>query len=513
MTLEIGEIKMQKDTNNPINRVIEKIEGASNILVAVSKTPTLDELSAAIGLTIMLDGMGKHATAIYSGTIPEVLEFLEPGKTFEVDTNSLQDFIISLSKDKADHLRYKIDGDLVKVFITPYRTTIDQDDLEFSHGDFNIDLMIALGVPEVEDLDAALFDHGKILHEAEAINISNDTPGKFGEVLWTDPSTSSVSEMVAGLAFQMRDKIKMTKTVATALLTGIIANTSRFLNDKTTPKTMDVASRLMQAGANQQLISSSLNDTDLEGGLEIHDNDATSDSGELDISKEETAPEFDQASAEQQLDQMIAQPASSVIDDLAQASVAQASAAPMPSTVGEVTPAIGEVTPAVGEVTPAVEPAVEPTYEPYQPKDYGQMMEEALAEPLPNPAAQAAPAAPTQPEMDRVPDMEYVPHVATTPVTMPEMGNEFLTTSPAIQAMPTSSPTTQEMPAVPETPVMPTAPESPLPMPPVPGMEIPSMPAPEQMSVQPEQSSVQPEQTASQLEQANDPGAFKIPGM
>ncbi len=490
---------MQKNTNDPINAVVSKIEDASSILVAVSKEPTMDELSAALGLTAMLDGMGKHATAIYSGEVPESLQFLEPDKIFETDTNSLQDFIIALNKDKADHLRYKIDGDYVKIFITPYRTTIDENDFEFSHGDFNIDLVITLGVPEADDLDAALYDHGKILHDSGSINITDGIPGKFGEVQWADPSTSSVSEMVANLAFVLRDKVKMTKTVATALLTGIVANTSRFLNEKTTPKTMDVAAKLMQAGANQQLISSNLEGALSEGGLTISkDEPEEEQGGELNIDND--------ISAEQQLDQMISQPQADVMAELQQTSE------PTPSE-------------------PAPEPVQpEPAYE--MPKDYGQMMEEALAEPLPNPAAQAAPMAPTGPELNHIPEMDYVPHTATTPVEAPTMGNEFLTTQPGVASVNMMQPVQPVQPMQPVEPVQPVEmplpqPDVQLPPPPVPPM--PSVPtAPEMSGVAQMQiptqtpempatiqsaTTVQPEQTVSQLEQANDPGAFKIPGM
>jgi len=45
---------------------------------------------------------------------------------------------------------------------------------------------------------------------------------------------------------------------ATALLTGIVAQTDRFSNDKTTPRVMSMAAQLMAAGANQQLIATQL---------------------------------------------------------------------------------------------------------------------------------------------------------------------------------------------------------------------------------------------------------------
>jgi hypothetical protein len=248
-----------KPTNDIVAQVAERVKSSANVLIALSKDPSVDELAAAIGLTFMLDKMGKHATAIFSGAVPNAIEFLEPEKTFEVNTNSLQDFIIALNKEKADHLRYKIEGDYVKVFITPYKTTIDESDLEFSHGDFNVDLVMALDVADVADLDKSLAEHGRIMHDASAINITTGTPGKFGDIEWSDPGASSVSEMVGMLGGRLKaEEILIDKPIATALLAGIVAATSRFSNEKTTPATMSMASSLMAAGADQQLISSSI---------------------------------------------------------------------------------------------------------------------------------------------------------------------------------------------------------------------------------------------------------------
>ena len=129
-----------------LQQIVDKIKSSSNVLVTVSNGPSVDALSAAIGLTVALNKLDKHAVAIMSGEVPPAITFLEPEKTFENNVDSLRDFIIALDKEKADHLRYKVEGDVVKIFITPYRTTISEADLVFSQGDYNVDLVIAIGV-------------------------------------------------------------------------------------------------------------------------------------------------------------------------------------------------------------------------------------------------------------------------------------------------------------------------------------------------------------------------------
>ena len=252
-----GVQSIAEQLGNVPKKIAEKIKSSSNILVALSRDPNVDEISAAIGLTMILNKLGKHVTAIYSGETPNTLEFLKPEQTFEKNTNSLQDFIIALHKDKADHLRYKIEGDYVKVYITPYKTTISQTDFEFSQGDFNVDLVISIDVENAESLDGALSEYGRIMHDATAVNITTNQAGRFAELEWSDPSESSVCEMIVILSGYL-EQTEFDQPTATALLTGIVSATDRFSNARTTSETMQVSSRLMQAGADQQLISSNI---------------------------------------------------------------------------------------------------------------------------------------------------------------------------------------------------------------------------------------------------------------
>ena len=238
-------------------KVAEKIQRGANILIALSKDPNLDEISAAIALAIVLDQQKKHVTAIYSGKTPNALEFLKPEDTFEKDTSSLQDFIIALNKSKADHLTYKLDGDYVKIYITPYKGQVKKEDLEYSYGDYNVDLVIVFNVNAGNEIDSALSEYGRIMHDASAINITSGLPGRFADLEWSDPEKSSVCEMVYDLLKEL-EITNLSQEVATALLTGILSATERFSNSRTKPTTMAVASKLMEAGADQQLISANI---------------------------------------------------------------------------------------------------------------------------------------------------------------------------------------------------------------------------------------------------------------
>lgn len=246
-------------SSDQFNQIRETIKDASNVLVTVSANPSVDQLSACIALTLALNKLGKHATAVFSGRVPSTIEFLKPEETLEKNTDSLRDFIISLDKSKADKLRYKVEDNVVRIFITPYRTSISDKDLEFTQGDFNVDAVITLGVRERADLDAAIVAHGRILHTATMISINSDTQSDLGSINWQDKGASSLCEMVADLIADL-DQKQIDGQIATALLTGMVAETDRFGNEKVSPRTMSISGSLMAAGANPQLIASKLDE-------------------------------------------------------------------------------------------------------------------------------------------------------------------------------------------------------------------------------------------------------------
>jgi len=242
-------------------QIAERVKQAGRFLVTVNANPTVDQLAACIGLTLLLNKMNKHATAVFSGRVPSTIEFLQPEKTLETNTDSLRDFIISLDKNKADKLRYKVEDNVVRIFITPYRTSLSEKDLVFSEGDFNVEVVIALGVTQRTQLDAAITAHGRILHDATVVSINaGDTAAKaldVGQINWQDAQASSLSEMLVSISEAFGPGL-IDGQIATAFLTGIVAETSRFSNKKTSPKVMTMSAQLMAAGANQQLIASKL---------------------------------------------------------------------------------------------------------------------------------------------------------------------------------------------------------------------------------------------------------------
>lgn len=483
-------------------RIIDKIKNSENILVALSRDPSVDEMAAAIGLTMFLDGLQKHTTAIYSGATPDALQFLQPAETFEANTDSLQDFIIALSKDKADHLRYKLDGDFVKVYITPYKTVLSENDLEFSHGDYNVDLVLAIGVPQATDLDEALSEYGRIMHDATTVDITCDAPGRFGEIEWSDPGASSVSEMVAKLIFTMQGKDAVVdKEIATALLTGIVAATGRFSNDRTNSETMKLASKLMSMGADQQLISAHVmdNDSGVSNTPSFADYNTplpTPDESSLLVGRDYAGYTNEVKDTVVPVDVPVAggvtQAAMTTQAQNASATAAMAAANAVNEAVTAA--AANAVAASVAPVnnTPAQAPVDN------GPKDYAAMMEQALAEPLPMATtASAAGLIDTNPGVGTVATNGQVPPAPVMPPAAPA-GAEVVA-NPNMEGVVLPPPPAPVMGNTTMPPVLPQ-------------VQVPADLAAQQAEEQAKAMAAQATQ-ASQVQQQASPGAFQIPGM
>ena len=94
--------------------------------------------------------------------------------------------------------------------------------------------------------------------------------------------------MVATIVTEIDPKV-LDGQMATAFLTGIIAETDRFKNDRTTPLALSLSSQLMSAGANQQLIAEKLDSPDAAPSILSEyslasESEAHGSDGELEIS-------------------------------------------------------------------------------------------------------------------------------------------------------------------------------------------------------------------------------------
>jgi nanoRNase/pAp phosphatase (c-di-AMP/oligoRNAs hydrolase) len=230
----------------------EAIRQAETILIITGQHPSIDQVASTMALAAVLRKFGKKVTALISDTLPQQVSFLE---TNELDRNlsGLRDFIlkVDIKKAQVDKLRYEVQEDKLKIFVTPFKGTFAPSDVTYDYGSYRYDLVIVLGVPTRARIDRVYADNPALFENLPIVNLDfHRSNEQYGAINLIEPMASSLAEILVALAESLQNGI-VDEQIATAMLTGLMASTDRFTASHTTAKSLTVAAQLMAAGAKQ----------------------------------------------------------------------------------------------------------------------------------------------------------------------------------------------------------------------------------------------------------------------
>lgn len=186
------------ELEEPASDFAAHVQAADSIYVASHIDPDGDAIGSLLGLTWSLRAMDKRVTPACADAVPNTFTFL-PGAS------------------------------------------------EITHEPPTDEALIII-------LDAGGLDRIGKLHDAErfagkpVINVDHHvTNTRFGDVLLVDPQAAATAEILYLLSETMDLPLPPESTVC--LLTGIMTDTRSFRTSNTTPRVLQVATRLMQSGA------------------------------------------------------------------------------------------------------------------------------------------------------------------------------------------------------------------------------------------------------------------------
>ena len=207
--------------------VAERIAGARQALIVSHENPDADTLGAALGVARIVEFHGGRATTICTDPVPPLYDFL-PGIEAE-----------KLDPDPA------IAYDLLVI--------VDCGTLE--------------RVGAIGKRHAELFERlPRVIIDHHLSNPGSATPGAD----WIDPHSAATCEMVVLLADRLKVPLGTAGgALATALMAGIVMDTSTFAHSNVTPRTLQVAAALVEVGAPLAEISRRLYRTKPDGQLRL----------------------------------------------------------------------------------------------------------------------------------------------------------------------------------------------------------------------------------------------------
>ncbi len=246
----------------PAQQFQELLKKTEAPLILLPSYPSRDAVASAFALALFLKNSGKVATLAgeHIDTDKEALAFLAQPEHMLSTIAGARDFVLAFntSRNKILGVRTEKSADEVRIYLTPENGSIDPRDFSFIPAQFKFDLVIVIGSPDKERLGKIYEDNPDIFYEIPVVNIDNHPENElFGQVNLVDITASSAAEIVADILGKIAPTL-VTETISEALLTGIISATDSFQKRNTTPRALQLASHLMDKGADQQKIVRSL---------------------------------------------------------------------------------------------------------------------------------------------------------------------------------------------------------------------------------------------------------------
>ncbi len=239
----------------------EAVSRASHVLVTFRKEWTVDAVASALALARVLEKKGKRVDVVADGfAAPKTLAFLSKTAEIKSGFHHLQKFVITLdvAKTKIDELSYNVEGDKLRIYVTPKAGRYETKDVTSAMSEFKYDLVIVVDSPDYGSLGSLFSQNTEFFYNKPVINIDHDSANEqFGNMNYVDITATSCAEVVHALLKSTGEHF-LDEEIATYLLAGIISKTRSFKSASVTPRTLDIASELVAAGGKRDEVVQNL---------------------------------------------------------------------------------------------------------------------------------------------------------------------------------------------------------------------------------------------------------------
>lgn len=248
-------------------QIFKQIEKANDILIVFSNNKDGDSLAASLAFFIFLKNIGKNVNLLNankketgSGSNKNNLSFLPFFRKIESDLNNLRRFIVSLDikNAKVSQIKYSLDEDKLNFIISPASGWFSAEDVSSRADEFKYDLIITIGVGDLELLGAVYDNSIEFFYKTTIINLDNSPANEdFGQINFIDLNSITNSEIIYYLLKNYQAK-QISEDVATCILAGIIKKTKNFKSGNLNPKALLASSELIALGARREEIIKNL---------------------------------------------------------------------------------------------------------------------------------------------------------------------------------------------------------------------------------------------------------------
>lgn len=248
-------------------QIFRQIEKAKEILIIFPNNKDGDSLSAALAFFVFLKNLNISVDLFEANLTSDLENFNEASLSFlpnfnkiKKDLSNLRSFIVSLNikNTKVSQIKYSVNEDELNFIVSPSSGWLTPEDVSLKTGEFKYDLIISIGISNLELLGEVYDNNVEFFYKTTIINIDRSPANEdFGQINFIDLNSLTNSE-IAYYLLKNYQTGKISEDVATCLLSGIIKKTKNFKIDNLNPRTLLASSELISLGARREEIIKNL---------------------------------------------------------------------------------------------------------------------------------------------------------------------------------------------------------------------------------------------------------------
>lgn len=248
---------------NTDQQIYQSINNSKNILLLVPVNYSGDCLSAVLAFYnyLVSQSKGDNIDFILPQKPKKIYSFLPMIKETKSEFDHIRRLVLSIdtSNTRVNKIDYTQNNDNLKIFVNSIPAEINTKDVKIFYDNY-YDLIITFNAPDLKSLGEVFSDHPDFFHQTPIINIDNQASNeRYGQINFVDLKVNSLSEQIFN--FFIRNNLSINSEIATCLLSGLISSTKGFSNKKVTPRALEVASKLIELGADREKVIESLYQT------------------------------------------------------------------------------------------------------------------------------------------------------------------------------------------------------------------------------------------------------------
>lgn len=235
-----------------LNTLTGYIQSSNTVVILFKTDASHDERAVVAALAESLRGQGRDVTIATPRQLsPEVIDQFVGLDQVTTELGN-QNLVVSFDyNDQAvDKVSYHLSEDNSKFFLTikPKKGAqpLDASKVEFSYTGFETDLIILVGITNLEQLEQLYYGYEDVYKNTATITL-NATPTSVGHLVLTSVGASSLSEVTVEALTQLN--MDISSASATQLLAGIEQETEGLQSLRATATTFEVVARLLRLGA------------------------------------------------------------------------------------------------------------------------------------------------------------------------------------------------------------------------------------------------------------------------